>query len=99
MSVLHLIAELWLCFDLVRKSRSAIAEMRYASIESKRLLRKLRCASENVMFKVRLLFRAFNGLNSRCVLLRCAFVKLYLCPLLENKIFLSTVCLLKKSTF
>ena len=28
-----------------------------------------------MIFKVRFLFCAFNGLNSRCVLLRCAFCK------------------------
>ena len=54
--------------------------MRYASTESKSLLRKLRCASENMKFKVHALFYAFNGLNSRCVLLRCAFCKTLFVP-------------------
>ena len=54
--------------------------MHYASTESKSLLRKLRCASENMTFKVRLLFCAFNGLNSRCVLLRRAFRKTLFVP-------------------
>ena len=58
--------------------------MRYASTESKSLLRKLRCASENIIFKVRLLFSAFNGLNSRCVLLRCAFCKTLFVPASEK---------------
>ena len=40
------IAEVRLRFNLVRKCRSAIAELRYASTESKSSLRKLRCASE-----------------------------------------------------
>ena len=41
------IAEVRLRFHLVRKCRSAIAEFRCASTESKSLLRKLHCASEN----------------------------------------------------
>ena len=40
------IAEVRLRFNLVRKCRSAIVELRCASTESKSLLRKLRCASE-----------------------------------------------------
>ena len=61
MFVKHLIAEIWLRFDLEQKSRSAFAEMRCASTESKSLQRKLRDASENIKFKVCLLFCAFNG--------------------------------------
>ena len=63
MTVLHLGAELWLRFDLAGKSRFAIAEFRYASTESKSLLRKLRCASENAKFKECFLFCPFNALN------------------------------------
>ena len=60
--------------------------MRYASTESKSLLRKLRCASENI-FKERLLFCTFNGLNSRCVLLRSAFSKTLFVPAFEKSNF------------
>ena len=93
---LHFIAELWLCFDIVRKSRSAIAELRYTSIESKSLLQKLLCISENTKFKVRLLFCALNGLNSRCVLLQSAFCKILFVPASGKYYFSSTACLLKK---
>ena len=54
--------------------------MRYASTESKSLMRKFRCAFEDMIFKVRFLFCAFNGLTSRCVLLRCAFCKTLFVP-------------------
>ena len=40
------IAEVKLCFNLVRKCRSAIAELRCTSTESKSLLQNLRCASD-----------------------------------------------------
>ena len=81
----------------MRKSRSVIAELRYASTESRKLvLRKLRCASENIKFKVRFLFCSFYGLNSHCVLMRCAFRKILFVPASENYFFLSTVYLLKK---
>ena len=39
-------AEVRLRFNFVRKCRSAIAELRYASTESKSSLQRLRCALE-----------------------------------------------------
>ena len=65
---------------------------------SKSLLRKLRCASENMTFKVRLLFCAFNGLNSRCVLLRCVFCKALFVPA-SGKLssFISSMLIEKKN--
>ena len=39
------IAEVWLRFNLIRHLRSAIAELRCASTESKSSMRKLRSAS------------------------------------------------------
>ena len=50
-----------LCFNLVRNYRYAIAELRYASTESKSLLRKLRCASEIQKIKLCILRCAFTG--------------------------------------
>ena len=44
------IAEVTLRFNLVRKWRSAIAELRCASTESKSSLRKLRCAFDIKLF-------------------------------------------------
>ena len=43
-----------------------------------------------------LLFCAFNGVNHRCVLLRCAFCKILFVPASGKYYFLSTVCLSKK---
>ena len=67
------IAEVKLRFNLVRKYRSAIAELRCASTESKSSLRKLRCASESKKIKLRILRCALTGWKDRCALLRCAF--------------------------
>ena len=67
------IAEVRLRFNLVRKCRSAIAELRCAIDKSKRSLRKLRCASEIKKIKLRILRYAFTNQKDRCALLRCAF--------------------------
>ena len=67
------IAEGRLRFNLVRKYRSAIAELRCASTESKSSLRKLRYALESKKIKLRILRCAFAGWKDRCALLRCAF--------------------------
>ena len=48
-------------FDLVRKCRSAIAELRCASTESKSSLRKSRCALEIKKIQLRTLNCAFTG--------------------------------------
>ena len=64
-----------------------IAQLRDASTESKSILRKLRCASENIKFTVCLLFCAFNGLNSKSLFCWAAlFVKFDVCQHLENTI-------------
>ena len=55
------IAKVGLRFNLVRKCRSAIAELRCASTESKSSLQKLRCASESKKIKLRILRCAFTG--------------------------------------
>ena len=54
-------AEVRLRFSLVRKCRSAIAELRCASTESKSLLRKFRCVSEITKIKLPILRCAFIG--------------------------------------
>ena len=55
------VAEVKLRFNLVRKCRSAIAELRCASTESKSSLRKLRRASEIKKIKLRILRCALTG--------------------------------------
>ena len=55
------IAEVRLRFNLGRKCRSAIAELRCASTESKSSLRKLCCASEIKKIQLRILRCAFTS--------------------------------------
>ena len=55
------IAEVRLRFNLVRKCRSAIAQLRGASTKSKSSLRKLRCACEIKKIKLRISRCVFTG--------------------------------------
>ena len=55
------IAEVMLRINLIRKCRSAIAELRCASTESKSSLRKLCYVSEITKIKLRILRCAFTG--------------------------------------
>ena len=73
------IAEVRLRFNLVRKCRSAIAEVRCASTESTSSLRKLRWASKMKKFKLHILRCAFTRLKDRC-----AFDVMLLVSTLEN---------------
>ena len=54
------VAKVRLRFNLLRKSRPAIAEMRFALTELESSLRKLRCASK-IKKKLRILRCAFTG--------------------------------------
>ena len=95
----HFIGELWFRFDLWYENLvPQLWNCITLSTESKSLLRKLCCASDDIKSKMHLLYLvcAINGLNSSCILLRSAFVKFYLCLQHLENIFLSTVCLLKK---
>ena len=64
LSFVNVIAEIRLRFDLTRKFRSVITELRCASTKLKSSLRKLRCASENKKIKLRVLRGAISNLKN-----------------------------------